>query len=110
MTQTATPTNDPTTEAPPVVASPMNGHVRSDAVAAEAPAGQEATEKDPASEPIIRLDSVSFYYGAFRAVKDVSIAFTPKQITALIGPSGCGKSTFIRCLNRLHEVIPEARA
>ena len=42
------------------------------------------------------------------AIRDVSLTFAPKQVTAIIGPSGCGKSTMIRCLNRMHEVVPGA--
>lgn len=52
---------------------------------------------------------VSAYYGTKRAIEDVSMAFPDRSVTAIIGPSGCGKSTFIRCLNRMHEVIPRAR-
>jgi phosphate transport system ATP-binding protein len=79
------------------------------AVAMEAHAHDEVTAVDAALDPIIRLENVSFYYGAFRAVKDVSIAFTPKQITALIGPSGCGKSTLLRTINRMNDLIPGTR-
>ena len=43
-------------------------------------------------------------YGKFTAVKNVSLAFAPNQVHALIGPSGCGKSTFLRTLNRMHEL------
>jgi phosphate transport system ATP-binding protein len=50
-----------------------------------------------------------FYYGAFEALHDVSLAFTANRVTALIGPSGCGKSTFIRCLNRMNDLIPRTR-
>ena len=57
----------------------------------------------------IEANHVSAWYGAFKAVEDVTLTIEPKQVTALIGPSGCGKSTFIRTLNRLHEVIPGAR-
>jgi phosphate transport system ATP-binding protein len=46
----------------------------------------------------------------FKAITDVSMEIRPNRVTAIIGPSGCGKSTFIRCLNRLHEVIPGAYA
>ncbi len=56
----------------------------------------------------IEANHVSAWYGAFKAVEDVTLTIEPKQVTALIGPSGCGKSTFIRTLNRLHEVIPGA--
>ena len=54
------------------------------------------------------LDNVSARYGAFRAVKDVTLAVRPKSVTALIGPSGCGKSTLIRTINRMHETLPGA--
>ncbi|HEX2047198.1 MAG TPA: phosphate ABC transporter ATP-binding protein PstB [Acidimicrobiales bacterium] len=57
----------------------------------------------------IEANHVSAWYGAFKAVEDVTLTIEPKQVTALIGPSGCGKSTFIRTLNRMHEVIPGAR-
>ena len=58
----------------------------------------------------MKIQDLSAYYGYFKAVTDVSIGIQANKVTALIGPSGCGKSTFIRCLNRLHEVIPGARA
>lgn len=51
----------------------------------------------------------NIYYGNFLAVKDVNITIEERHVTALIGPSGCGKSTFLRTLNRMHEVIPNAR-
>ena len=63
----------------------------------------------PARERVIALEGVHFYYGAFRAVKDVDIAFEPKRITALIGPSGCGKSTLLRTINRMNDLIPGTR-
>ncbi|HWM00291.1 MAG TPA: phosphate ABC transporter ATP-binding protein PstB, partial [Nocardioidaceae bacterium] len=49
------------------------------------------------------------YYGSFKAVHNVNLAFGKHEITALIGPSGCGKSTVLRCLNRMNDLIPEAR-
>ncbi len=55
---------------------------------------------------IIDLD---FYYGASKALSDISITIQEREITALIGPSGCGKSTFLRCLNRMNETIPHTR-
>jgi phosphate transport system ATP-binding protein len=57
----------------------------------------------------ITVRDLDVYYGAFRAVRDVSLEIRPHAVTALIGPSGCGKSTFLRTLNRMHEVIPGAR-
>jgi len=57
----------------------------------------------------IEASNVSSYYGSFKAIDSVSMTVEPKTITALIGPSGCGKSTFLRSINRMHEVLPNAR-
>lgn len=53
--------------------------------------------------------SLNFYYNDFHALKDVSLDFGENRVTALIGPSGCGKSTFLRCLNRMNDLIPGTR-
>lgn len=58
----------------------------------------------------IDVEDLNLYYGAFHAVKDVSMRIEPNRVTAFIGSSGCGKSTFLRSLNRMHEVIQGARA
>jgi phosphate transport system ATP-binding protein len=58
----------------------------------------------------MKVKNLSAFYSSFKALTDVSINIQANKVTALIGPSGCGKSTFIRCLNRMHEVIPGARA
>ena len=58
---------------------------------------------------IFDVEKVSCYYGSFRAVTDVSLNIYENEITAFIGPSGCGKTTVLRSLNRLNELIPEAR-
>ena len=58
----------------------------------------------------MKIQDLSAFYGSFKALTDVSIDIQANEVTALIGPSGCGKSTFIRCLNRMHEVVPGARA
>ncbi|MBV7433198.1 phosphate ABC transporter ATP-binding protein PstB [Dermabacteraceae bacterium TAE3-ERU5] len=58
----------------------------------------------------IDVENLNVFYGNFLAVEDVSMTIAPQSVTALIGPSGCGKSTFLRTLNRMHEVIPGARA
>ncbi len=58
----------------------------------------------------IQAEHLNFYYGSKLALMDVSIAIQDRQITALIGSSGCGKSTFLRCLNRMNDTIPGARA
>ena len=66
----------------------------------------------PGEEPTLgmKIEDLSAFYGSFEALTDVSVGIQAHKVTALIGPSGCGKSTFIRCLNRMHEVIPGARA
>jgi phosphate transport system ATP-binding protein len=53
--------------------------------------------------------NLDFYYGTFHALHDVSLDLHENQVTALIGPSGCGKSTFLRCLNRMNDLIPHSR-
>jgi len=60
------------------------------------------------SEPSKKISSINlnFYYGKFHALHDISLDVYEKQVTALIGPSGCGKSTFLRCLNRMNDLIP----
>ncbi|HET9808971.1 MAG TPA: phosphate ABC transporter ATP-binding protein PstB [Candidatus Limnocylindria bacterium] len=58
----------------------------------------------------LRTEKLSAYYGAAQAVGDVDLSFEVGAVTAIIGPSGCGKSTLLRCLNRMHETTPGARA
>jgi phosphate transport system ATP-binding protein len=58
----------------------------------------------------MKVRDLSAFYRTFKALTDVSMDIQAHKVTALIGPSGCGKSTFIRCLNRMHEVVPGARA
>src|SRR3984893_4434208 len=57
----------------------------------------------------INVENLNAWYGKGQALWDINLKVAPNRATALIGPSGCGKSTFIRCLNRMHETIPEAR-
>ena len=57
----------------------------------------------------IKAENVNVYYGSKQALFDVSIDIAEKEVTALIGPSGCGKSTFLRCLNRMNDVIDICR-
>jgi phosphate transport system ATP-binding protein len=58
----------------------------------------------------VRLDGLSAFYTSAPVVKEVDLDFHANQVTALIGPSGSGKSTVVRCINRMHEEIPGARA
>ncbi|MBP7340703.1 MAG: phosphate ABC transporter ATP-binding protein PstB [Smithellaceae bacterium] len=62
-----------------------------------------------AANDIIRIHRVNFYYGAVRALTDISMQFEKNKVTALIGPSGCGKSTLLRLLNRMNDLIDGTR-
>ena len=65
---------------------------------------------ETATGPVkIDVQSMNFFYGAKRALEDISLHIYPNVVTAFIGPSGCGKSTFIRTLNRMNDVIPGTR-
>jgi phosphate transport system ATP-binding protein len=66
--------------------------------------------EDLKAEHRIQLERLNAFYGDNQAVRDVSLAFEPGKVTAIIGPSGCGKSTMVRCVNRMHEEIPGARS
>lgn len=70
-------------------------------------------EGDPVSEPTLspkmRTENLRAWFGSTQALKGISLPIPERRVTAVIGPSGCGKSTFIRCLNRMHEVVPGAR-
>ena len=57
----------------------------------------------------IEVKDLNAWFGKAQVLKEISIKVGANAVTAVIGPSGCGKSTFIRCLNRMHETIPEAR-
>ena len=77
------------------------------------------TEAPPPSEtaPVVtkpglsvRLEQLRAFYGEAEQVKGIDLDFRANEVTAIIGPSGCGKSTMLRCINRMHEEIPGARA
>lgn len=71
---------------------------------------ERVAEAAPATDGVrMRVEGLSVYYGKTQAVRNVTMSIKTRKVTAIIGPSGCGKSTFIRCLNRMHEVIPGAR-
>ena len=81
-------------------------------LAEEARASAEARPQ-AAAEGIghsIRINDLNAYYGRHHTIKGLSIDFPANEATALIGPSGSGKSTVVRCINRMHEEIPGARA
>jgi phosphate transport system ATP-binding protein len=58
----------------------------------------------------IQVEHLNAWFGKTQALDDITISMPANHATAIIGPSGCGKSTFVRCLNRMHETIPQARA
>src|SRR3989304_2598330 len=60
-------------------------------------------------EPAFKINNLRAYYGPKEALQDVNFEIQKKTVTAVIGPSGCGKSTFIRCLNRMNDLIPVFR-
>jgi phosphate transport system ATP-binding protein len=91
--QVSTKATEPTTPATPQTA------------AQSAAAGTQAS-----SGPAVETKGLRAYYGTVAAVNGVDISFAANKVTAIIGPSGCGKSTLVRCINRMHEEIPAARA
>src|SRR5215210_133419 len=82
---------------------------RSGELIAPSPAPGLRAAPAPAREVIFGVDDVSVFYGDKRAIRNVTLDLHQREITALIGPSGCGKSTFIRCLNRMNDLIASAR-
>jgi phosphate transport system ATP-binding protein len=71
---------------------------------------RESRESSDADhEVVFDVQDVSVFYGDFRAVRNITIPISKNDITALIGPSGCGKTTFLRCLNRMNDLIEGAR-
>jgi len=69
-----------------------------------------ATDAEAVSRQKVLIRNVDFFYGTFKALKNVSMPLHDKRVTAFIGPSGCGKSTLIRVLNRIYELYPGHRA
>jgi phosphate transport system ATP-binding protein len=89
---------------------PMTREQEAPTHASELGSGQPAAAQAGGQQNVaLRLENVSVYYGHAKAVSDVTVDVYENQITALIGPSGCGKSTLLRCLNRMNDLIPEAR-
>ena len=123
------PPHPPVEAHPMVEGAPVTTHV-DDPPANEAVSTEAVTPAADGEMPTIHLDltarhasstpeterrtalslrHVSCYYGAFRAVNDVSLEVAANQITALIGPSGCGKSTLLRTINRMNDLVPGYR-
>jgi phosphate transport system ATP-binding protein len=72
---------------------------------------KETTVNIEQVRPDAKMQSIalSAWFGSKQALKDINLTVKANAVTAIIGPSGCGKSTFIRCLNRMHELVPNAR-
>jgi phosphate transport system ATP-binding protein len=73
------------------------------------PSTNPRSERASLPETKMETRALSFFYGSAQALKEISITIGAREITALIGPSGCGKSTFLRCLNRMNDLIEGAR-
>ena len=70
---------------------------------------ETATTNSGTGRTIIEAEDVNVWYGETQALHDISMEIPEQQVTALIGPSGCGKSTFLRCINRMNDLIDVAR-
>jgi phosphate transport system ATP-binding protein len=62
------------------------------------------------ANPKIIINDLNFYYGNFRALKDINLSIAERMVTAFIGPSGCGKSTLLRTFNRMYQLYPKQKA
>jgi phosphate transport system ATP-binding protein len=71
--------------------------------------GRSAVPGDDTRPDAIDVRKLNFFYGAKKALEDISLGIRPNIVTAFIGPSGCGKSTFLRTLNRMNDIIPGTR-
>jgi phosphate transport system ATP-binding protein len=67
------------------------------------------TSPSAVATPAFEIKNLSIWYGQTPAIKNISMQIPARTVTAIIGPSGCGKSTFLRCLNRMHELVPRTR-
>jgi phosphate transport system ATP-binding protein len=83
----------------PITGAPSPADATIEAVPVQATAGLD-----------VRLEQLRAFYGEAEQVKGIDLEFHANEVTAIIGPSGCGKSTMVRCINRMHEEIPGARA
>ena len=85
----------------PDISSPAAAPMTAPAASASGPAATQ--------DFAVHAQDFSFWYGATRALNDISLQVPERQVTALIGPSGCGKSTFLRSINRMNDLIPGIR-
>jgi phosphate transport system ATP-binding protein len=97
------PADGPLTGATPASPAPSESQ-------ASSPNGALGETDERVPGPSVSLEQLRAFYGENEAVKGLDVEFRANEVTAIIGPSGCGKSTMIRCINRMHEEIPGARA
>jgi phosphate transport system ATP-binding protein len=69
----------------------------------------QRTNRTSPTSTLIRAEDINVYYGDNQALQDVSLEIPENRVTAMIGPSGCGKSTFLRCINRMNDLVDAAR-
>jgi phosphate transport system ATP-binding protein len=69
---------------------------------------EQPTPAAEAAPPLISTRRLNAWFGSARVIRNVTVDFADRAVTAIIGPSGCGKSTLLRCLNRMHETVPGA--
>jgi phosphate transport system ATP-binding protein len=100
----STPETETTSKEPKQMSSAPEGSEQAEAAPDLSAMGERRTGHG------VKVRDLHAYYGAVHAVKGVDIDFPANEVTAIIGPSGCGKSTMVRCINRMHEEIPGARA
>ena len=102
------PTPDDRTSSAPAVAPESNAH--GTGAVAQAAAAARGASRVARKGPELTVENLDAFYGGLHAIKRVSLTYAANQVTAMIGPSGSGTSTDLRCLNRMHEEIPGARA
>ena len=96
LTDDATETNDPTTDDVLIETGPTAGL-------------EDGASEQRDAPTVIESRNLNVWYGDTQAIRDVSMEIPERQVTAMIGPSGCGKSTFLRCINRMNDLIDAAR-
>jgi phosphate transport system ATP-binding protein len=88
----------------------MESDTRTQPHAPGAPMQRMPRKDEAARAKSVKIEGLNAWYGEVHAVKNLDLNFPAHEVTAIIGPSGCGKSTMVRCINRMHEEIPHARA
>jgi len=79
-------------------------------ISTDRPVSPQSEKEAKADEAKISVRHFDFFYGPTKVLHGINLDIPDQQVTALIGPSGCGKTTFIRSINRMNDIIPEARA